>query len=426
MTRTFYDRVGETVYSEVLPNGLNVFIVPKRDYKKSFAIFSTDYGSNDTKYIVGGVSRTSPDGVAHFLEHKMFDMPDGNALQTLSSIGARPNAYTSNDITSYHFETTENFEECLRILLRFVSTPYFTQESVDKEQGIIGQEIRMIEDNPNWCVYTNLFKALYAYNPVRVSVAGTIDSISEITAQTLIDCYNTFYTPSNMALCVVGDVDPDMVVRAANEILPSEPGQGFVRDYGPAEPEGPAEKLVKARMEVSRPIFMAGFKCVPQESGRASLLAEYLAELAASVLAGRSSPLYNRLYSQGLIDNSFDCSFNSVRGSAAFTFGGESEDPEKVVDAVCSEAERIAEEGIDIELFERQKKSAFGSIIRLFDSFESTASAIVSTHFRQADFFETPDIFDEINADSVRSFIAGELRRDRLALSIVEPKGERN
>ena len=205
---TNYPRIGETVLRTTLPNGLTVAVVPKPLYRKRYAFFTTRYGGMDMRFRLDGVWHDTPAGIAHYLEHKMFDTEDGNALQELSQNGAEPNAFTSNATTAYYFDCTEHFEENLKILLSFVSVPYFTQESVDKERGIIGQEIRMVEDTPDWRVYTNLLECLYHSSPARVAIAGTVESIAEITPETLYACHKAFYDPANMMLCVVGDVKP--------------------------------------------------------------------------------------------------------------------------------------------------------------------------------------------------------------------------
>ena len=219
MLSTKYDAIGETLYFDTLPNGLTIQVMPKPGFAKCYAVFATNYGGADRRFRIGGQWRDTPAGVAHFLEHKMFDTPDGgNALAVLSANGADPNAFTSSGMTAYYFESTQGFYDNLRTLLSFVSVPYFTDESVQKEQGIIGQEIRMIEDNPGFVVYNNAMKCIYEHNPVRDSVAGTVESIAEITAQTLYDCHKVFYNPSNMTLAVVGDVSPERVAAIAREV----------------------------------------------------------------------------------------------------------------------------------------------------------------------------------------------------------------
>ena len=213
MVSKAYPRVGETLYHEVLDNGLHIYVDRRPEFQKSFAFFATNYGGMDMKFHLDGQWRDTPAGVAHFLEHKMFDTEDGNALQDLAANGASPNAFTSSAITGYYFESTEKFFDNLKILLSFVSIPYFTQESVDKEQGIIGQEIRMVEDDPDNQVFYALMECLYDHHPIRVPIAGTQESISHITAGTLYACHKAFYTPANMVLTVAGDVDPEQVRR---------------------------------------------------------------------------------------------------------------------------------------------------------------------------------------------------------------------
>ena len=233
--KTVYPRIGEEVIRTTLENGLPVFVVPKKDYRRKYAMFATRYGGMDMRFQLNGQWLDTPAGSAHYLEHKMFDTEAGNALQELAKNGAEPNAFTSNAITCYYFDSTEKFYENLEILLSFVSVPYFTEESVEKEQGIIAQEINMIEDNPEWQVYKRLMQALYHTSPARTSVAGSVESIRQITAQTLYDCHNAFYTPSNMCLVVVGDVDADKVLETARRILPESSGPDIPRDHGPAE-----------------------------------------------------------------------------------------------------------------------------------------------------------------------------------------------
>ena len=270
MTRTEYPRLGETVLRETLPNGLRVCVVPKPGYRRKYAFFATRYGGVDMRFRLDGVWHDTPAGIAHYLEHKMFDTADGSALQRLSQNGAEPNAFTANSMTAYYFDCTEHFEENLRILLSFVSTPYFTQESVDKERGIIAQEIRMTEDTPDWRVYKNLLGCLYERSPVRVPIAGTVESIAQITPETLYACHKAFYAPSNMILCVVGDLEAEPVLALAREILPGEPGAAIERDYGAAEAPGVFQKSFTQTMEIATPQFLMGFKCPALADGRRS------------------------------------------------------------------------------------------------------------------------------------------------------------
>ena len=343
MNEKSYPRIGETVLEKTLPNGLKIFIVPKPQHRKKYAFFATRYGGMDMQFIRNGEKCDTPAGIAHYLEHKMFDTKDGNALQVLSQNGAEPNAFTSNAMTGYYFDCTEHFEENLRILLSFVSVPYFTDESVEKERGIIGQEIRMVEDSPDWQAYERLLACLYRSSPARVPIAGTVESIAGITAETLYDCHRAFYCPSNMALCVVGNVDPHTVIALAEEVLPRERGEEIARCYGEEEDDAAAQKETVTQMEVALPQFLVGFKC---ETNEGDLLRQSLiGEMASDVLLGDSSPLYQRLYDEGLINSSFGGGFDQLPGVAVLCAGGESGQPQKVSDAILEEAQCLAREG---------------------------------------------------------------------------------
>ncbi|MDR1589860.1 MAG: insulinase family protein [Oscillospiraceae bacterium] len=419
-----YEKIREQIYSDRLPNGMPVFVVPKRGYNKSYAFFATDYGSVDRRFKYGGKWLDTPEGVAHFLEHKMFDTEDGNALTSLSANGASPNAFTSSDITAYHFESTEKFEENLEILLSFVSIPWFTPESVQKEQGIIAQEIRMTEDSPDHAVYYGLMKALFRHNPIRDSIAGTVDSIAGITSDTLYDCHRVFYNPSNMALCVTGDVDPERIVSIAARTLPRESGERPRRDYGPDEDKAPAGGGTTSSMEVSRPIFLLGAKADGATSGRDFLRRNLTGSLALGLLAGNSSPLYMRLYEEGLIDSDFSAAFETSAGVAYSMAGGGSREPEAVFAEFKKEADALGADGPDAELFSRVKKAYTGGLLRALNSFDSICYNCVSGYFRGYDAFESADVLESVTADDVREFIRVNLAPDNMAMSTITPKQE--
>lgn len=422
MIKREYPRIGETVYHEVLENGLNIFVDPKPDYGKSYAFFATNYGGMDMRFKLAGEWHDTPAGVAHFLEHKMFDTEDGNALQDLASNGASPNAFTGSAITGYYFESTEKFEENLRILLSFVSVPWFTQESVDKEQGIIGQEIRMIEDNPDWQVFTNMMAGLYRNHPIRTSVAGTVESISYITAETLYACHKAFYDPSNMVLCVAGNVDPECVCQIVRELLPARPGAEVERDYGQTEPEQVASNRVEVRMEVSTPLFQVAFKGEPVELGEQTLRLQLLGELAAEALAGTSSPLYASLYEQGLVNSEFACGCELYPGCVFLYAGGESRDPDEVARQLTKEAARLSTEGIDEKLWQRLKKAAYGSRVRALNSFENICVGQAQNFFAGADSFAFPEAFDRIAKQDAEQLLGRWVAPERTTVSIVRPK----
>ena len=421
MKQTFYERIGEAVCRETLPNGLRINIVPKQDFAKSYAFFATRYGGMDTRFCLNGKWLDTPAGIAHYLEHKMFDTKEGNALHELAKNGAEPNAFTSNAITGYYFDSTTHFEKNLEILLSFVSIPYFTEESVAKEQGIIGQEIRMIEDNPDWQIYTRMMKALYSTSPARTSIAGTVESISHITAETLYDCHKAFYTPSNMVLTVVGNVDPVHVVDIARRVLPREGGPVIPRDYG-TEPAAVAEKETKLTMEVSCPQFLTGFKCTPVDDGEDYMRQSLIGDMACDILLGDSSPLYLRLYDQGLINTSFGGAFEMMPGVAYLYAGGDSKDAHAVAAEIRKEARRLTEEGIDEDFYQRVRRASFGSNLRGLNSFENIAVSLSEGYFHGYDPFRFPQVFDTITKEDITAFLRENLTEDRAVLSEIVPK----
>ena len=417
-----YPRLDERVSRRTLENGLEVIVVHKPRHAKQYAFFATRYGGMDLRFQLGGQWLDTPAGIAHYLEHKMFDTKEGNALQELARNGAEPNAFTSNAITAYHFDSTERFYDNLRILLSFVSEPYFTDESVAKEQGIIGQEIRMIEDNPEWRVYTNLLRCLYRNSPARVSVAGTVESISHITAQTLYDCHRAFYTPGNMVLVCVGNLEMDRVAAAAEEILPRESGPAVPRDYGGEEDQPPAGPEVSEAMEVFMPQFLAGFKCRPIDGGEPLLRQSLVGDLACDVLFGDSSPLYTRLYEEGLINGSLGGNFDTLPGAAYLYVGGDTKEPRRVFEDIMAQARRLGEEGIDEAFYQRVRRASYGSMLRSLNSFENIAVSMSEGHFRGFDYYRFPEIFETVSKSDVERFLRENVVPDRAALSLIVPK----
>lgn len=422
MKRKEFPRLGEEYWEERLENGLLIRVVPKRDFARSYAFLGVDYGAVDTKFTVGGKTLCTPDGVAHYLEHKMFDLPDGNAMNFFADHGGSPNAFTGYAMTAYYFDCTEQFEENLRTLLRMVMTPYFTQESVEKERGIISQEIRMYEDSAESRVYEELFRILFAQHPIRVPIAGTVESIGGITAQTLHDCHSAFYQPANMMLCVAGDVDPALVVQIARESTEKISGEVPQRDYGAPETMSCVQPRSERTMSVSMPTFALGFKCEPPAGGLELMRREIIGDLAAEILAGESSPLYASLYEEGLIDSDFSVGYESVRDACLFTASGDSRDPDAVCAAILQEAHRISQEGFERTLFDRLIKSALGRRTRDLDSFESICYRMCAYQFDGVDYFSFPEAYASVTPEDVQQFLAQTVRADRAAISIIRPK----
>ena len=422
MQKLEYPRVGETLYRDTLPNGLRLSVARKPGYRRCFAAFTTRYGGADRRFRFGGDFIDTPAGVAHFLEHKMFDMPEGdNALTVLAQSGAQPNAFTSSGVTSYYFESTENFYDNLRMLLRFVSTPYFTDESVAKEQGIIGQEIRMCEDSPDYVIYEELMRCLYDRHPIRDAVAGTVASIAEITPETLYACHKIFYTPGNMTLAVAGDVDPERVRAIALEVLPAESGEVPGRDYGAPEGLLPAKPRFSRAMAVSAPQMIVGVKLTPDLTGDALLRQKLLSGLALNILYGPSSPFYSRLYAEGLLNADFFTDMDAAAGTVTLLAGGETRDPSAVLAAMIAEAADVAANGVDDAYFTRSLRAAYGARVRALSSFAGLCASLSDGDFGGYNALDAFALSAALTAGELRAFIAENLTAERFAMSVITP-----
>ena len=416
-----YPELQEQVYRETLPNGLTVLVLPRPGFSRKIAYFVTDFGAIHTEFTLDGQTYRVPDGIAHYLEHKMFDMPDGDVMAKFAALGANPNAFTSYDLTAYYFSCTEHFAENLELLLQYVSTPWFTAKSVEKEQGIIGQEIGMNEDSPESRIFENLALALYGKHPIRVPILGSRESIAQITPELLNLCHKAFYRPGNMLLCVVGDVDPEQVCRLAQKILPARDTVSVSRTDTWQEDMVCRQPLIEARMEVAMPMFYLGFKCEPLPNGEAGVRGETVGDLAAEALFGESSPLYLRLYEEGLIDSSFGGGFDTIDGMAMLTAYGDSQDPQAVKAAILEEARRLLREGIPEADFLRMKRSALGCRIRDLDSFDSTCFRLCAYHLSDFDYFRFPGIYQSVQNQEVLEFIQRVVTEPRCALSVINP-----
>jgi len=417
-----YKNIGETVFEGVLPNGLPVIVIPKKDFKEGYAVFATCYGGACRRFELNGVWYDTPAGVAHFLEHKTFDLPDGtNALSAMSKSGAHPNAFTSTDTTAYYFSCTENFEENLRMLLHFVSTPYFTAEGVEKEQGIIGQEIGMGDDDPYRCAYYALLRQLYEHNPMREEVAGTVDSIAEITPDTLYACHAAFYNSKNMVLCVAGDFEPQRIYDIALEELSDWQGAKPTVDFGESESALPLEAFSELNMEVSAPQFFIGAKVTPVPSGKELLRQQIVSQLALRTLFGSSGKFYNKLYSEGYLSRDYGYENDYCAGTATVIIEGESRDPQRVLSEVKAAVKGVQESGLDRALFERIRKASFGSRLRGLESFDTLCLCFVDGVFEGYEPLDSFEILKSIDISECERFITDYLSEDRLAMSVVSP-----
>lgn len=425
MSTKHYPALGETVYTEVLQNGLTVKVVPRPGFRRKLAYFVTDFGSIHQRFELDGAVHQVPAGIAHFLEHKMFELPGRDIMEEFASLGANVNAFTSYDMTAYYFSGSENFAKNLRLLLEFVSTPYFTEESVQREMGIIDQEIGMNEDAPDSCVFEDLMKAMYSTHPIHIPILGTSKTIRSITPQLLETCHRAFYTPENMVLCVVGDVEIDEVISIAEQVLGAQRKTAGQKLQQWDEPVKIVRAACRRTMEVAMPTFQLAFKAEPIETGEATMRGEIIGDLAAEALFGESSELYLKLYEQGLIDTSFGGGFETVDGCAILTCGGDSEAPEKIRDSILMRAQELVKEGISEADFLRMKRSAMGRRIRDLDSFDSTCFRICAYHFDRFDYFEFPAVYADIKKEQIVAFLDRVVKKERCALAIIEPKEEK-
>lgn len=422
MKKVTYPRLDEQLYWGKLENGLTVAVAPRPGFSRKLAYFVTDYGAMHTGFTFAGQHYNAPAGIAHFLEHKMFDMPQGRDVTAeFAALGASTNAFTSYDLTAYYVACTENFRECLKILLEFVSTPCFSEESVEKELGIIDQEIGMSLDAPDSKVFEDLMENLFHCHPIRVPILGNCETIRKITPEWLHLCHRAFYAPGNMMLCVVGDVDPREVEALALEVLGREYRPVGVKDPFPQEEMTARVPFATRAMEVAMPMFSMAFKAEALENGPEGVRQEMVADLAAEALFGESSELYLRLYEEGLIDSSFGGGFEAVDDCAMLVISGDSEDPEAVRDAILEEATRLVERGIDETWFLRMKRSALGRRIRALDSFDSTCFRICAYHYSGFDYFEFPGVYETIQAPEIQAFLARVVTRERCSLSVITP-----
>lgn len=421
MNKQYYPALDETLCSTVLPNGLTVLVVPKPGFTKKQAYFVTDFGAVHGKFSLNGEEYSVPAGVAHYLEHKMFELPGRDVTAEFAAMGAVVNAFTSYDITAYFFSCTETFDECLRLLLEFVATPYFPEESVERERGIINQEIGMNADDFGTRVFEQLMEMMYEKHPIREPILGTSQSIREISPQVLDTCHRAFYNPSNMMLCVVGDVDADAVADMATEVLGTHMRPAGEKSPLPEETMTCPQALQRSTMEVIMPCFSLGFKCEALGKGVEAIRQEFVADLACEVLFGEASPLYLKMYEDGIIDSSFGGGFETIDGCALINCGGDSDHPEAVRDAILAEAARIAADGVEEAMLRRIKRSAMGRRIRDLDSFDSTCFRLCAYRMTDFDYFCFPEIYDGITSGEVQAFLERVITPERCSLSIIDP-----
>ncbi len=419
-------RVGETYYHRHHSSGLPLYVWPKTGFHTAYAVFATKYGAIDNAFVEGGNVTELPAGIAHYLEHKLFENEECDAFDRYAETGANANAYTSFDHTAYLFSCTQNTEQSLDILLDFVQAPYFTEQTVEKERGIIGQEIRMGEDSPSRRVFCNLMKALYHRHPVNIDIAGTVDSIAENTPELLYRCYERFYHVGNMALVVAGDITCEQVDRLADKWLTPTDKQAPVR-AAVDEPHACVRPYVEERMEVATPLFYLGYKVpmntgegLPDESAKGVAAAAVLEE----ILGGHASPLYARLMEEGLINASFDVSYWTGPGYACWMMGGESADPVAVCTAFKEEVARLQTEGIDPDVFEETRNAVYGRMISQTDSAENCGDLLVDGWLCGREAFSILDEVATLDIQLVYDRLTHDFDECTCALSCIIPSKE--
>ena len=414
-------KLKEKVYIEKLENGMTFMCIPKKHTNKKYVIWGTHYGSNDNKFIVPGEENVTevPNGVAHFLEHKMFEQENKpNSLDVLTALGVDANAYTTNDHTAYLFEATDNFYEALDELMDYFQHPYFTDENVEKEKGIIDQEIRMYEDYPEMRVYINALEDMYQAHPIRIDIAGTSESISHINKEILYKCNKTFYHPSNTAMVVCGDFDPNEILQEIKKRLIPRELQAEIKRIETAEPEAINQKESTQKMEVSLPLFVVGYKDIkPNED----IVKKHIAiQILLGIISGKSSKLYQKLYEEDLIKNEPDVDYEFAKEYAHVLITGASKDPKKLEKELKYEIERLKQEGIAQEDFERNKKKLYGDYIRSFNDVSEIARTFLSDYFKGINSFDYLEEFDSVNIEYVTGVLKDVFKEEKEVISIIE------
>lgn len=405
-------------------SGLDILVCEMEGFSTTEAMFGTKYGSINTQFKTAADTDycTVPEGIAHFLEHKLFENEDCDVFNLYAKTGANANAFTSFDKTCYFFSCSDHFKASLEILLSFVQSPYFTPESVAKEQGIIGQEIRMCDDNPDWRVFFNMLCGLYQKHPVRIDIAGTIDSIAQITDDLLYRCYRTFYNLHNMVLAVAGKCTVDEVLEVADRLLKPCENQKLETVF-------PSETLDIVRGEttesaaVGQPLFNLGIKCAPK-TGLANLKAEMEAHIAMRTLAGTSSPLYQNMLKSGLINESFSTEIFNGDGFFTVIFGGESRDPRSVREQISTALTETQKTGLDAAMFTECKKTTYGALVRKLNNVSAVTESLVSAHMAGCGLYDTLQVLSEMTLEDCNRFLREEIDVNRMTLSIINPANE--
>ena len=415
-------KIKEKIYTEKLNNGLTVMIFPRKGVRKKYIIWGTHYGSNDSKFIVPGENQITevPKGVAHFLEHKMFEQENGrNSLDVLSSLGVNANAYTTNTHTAYLYECTENFYEALDEFMDYVQHPYFTDENVEKEKGIIGQEIMMYDDYPEWKVYLNALEAMYHSHPVKLDITGTIETISNIDKDILYKCYNTFYNPSNMCLVICGDFNPYEILEEIKKRLVDKKSQSEIKRIYENEEETIVKKETIAKMDVSIPLFTLGIKCSPKTKSE-KVKNHICIDILLNMIIGESSKLYQDLYKDGIILNMPSFEYEFTDEYAHILINGISRNPKEFYLRFKNEISKIKEEGLDSQDFERTKKMIYGEYIKGYNDVQDIARMFLSDFMKGINSFDYLEEIESVDLNYAKQVLDKEFDEEKMVFSVVK------
>jgi predicted Zn-dependent peptidase len=422
-----FEQLDETLYYEKMSNGLDVYILPKQGFNKTFVTFTTKYGSIDNHFVPLGENEPKrvPDGIAHFLEHKLFEKEHGDVFQDFSKQGASANAFTSFTRTAYLFSSTSQVEKNIETLLDFVQEPYFTEKTVEKEKGIIGQEIKMYDDNPDWRLYFGLIQNLYKNHPVHIDIAGTIESITPITAELLYECYHTFYHPTNMLVFIVGAVSPEEtmnLVRANQAKRTFENAKSIERLFD-EEPIEVNEKKKVMHMSVQTPKCLVGIKAnEPTRQGDDLLKNELCISLLLDYLFGKGSKTYQQLYNEGLIDDSFFFDYSEEYGFGFAMIGGDTKQPDELAERIQTLLVQMTNAEIDADAIERVKKKKIGSFLRAINSPEFIANQFTRYAFNDMSLFDVVPMLEKITVADIQKVAVKFFKEEKMSVCQVLPK----
>lgn len=421
MNKQIYETIAEAVYAKKLDNGLTVFLLPKQEMSKIYGLFSTDYGSIDQTFVPIGEEKeiTVPEGVAHFLEHKLFEKEDRDVFADFGKQGASPNAYTSFTKTAYLFSATDHIEANVETLIDFVQDPYFSEHSVEKEKGIIAQEIKMYDDQPDWQSFMGTIECMFQNHPVNIDIAGTVDSIYSITKDDLYTCYHTFYHPENMMLFIAGNFDSASMMELIEKNQKNKtfkPMDELQRSF-PPEPNHVYKKENKIAMPVSIPKCTVGIKESTEEMDPETFLTrDLLQSMMLDYYFSKGGPFYQELYNKSLIDDSFYFEMSLERNFGFSLIGGNTHHPDEFSVQVKQMLLRTNKASLSEETFERMKKKKIGRLLRAMNSLEFIANTSVHYAALGIDFFEIIPSIQSLTLNDANEFLQNWITEDRLAM----------